>query len=329
MRSGVLRALDAALALGAAHCAPLPSDGAVEDGSALRQTEDQDVDAVLASNVPVRAPAGDDLAPVLRAVRSWTLRYVEYRDPSAPTRPDLVEPFKGFFMVALDASGAPLFVEATSFANEGVGSATKVDDVVGVVHTYLAVTTSTDASGKAAYDELTMGTADTETNAIATSTWLAREREHVAETARRGHVGASSSIRARALDPAKSVKCAVDIALIALMFSNPIVAILVQGSIDGAFALIEVTNGRARTGEAASSVGHSAVAATAGVIQLGAKVALSKSAYATAAGAAKTTFRVGLVGYAVYEVWDKGLVEGAKSLIPTSCKDAYASLNGP
>src|SRR5262249_16411996 len=78
--------------------------------------EGVDVDESIIEDVPA------DASPpkALGAVKSWSVHYVELRDPSNPDNPDPVDPFNGFFLIAKDANGAPIFFDTMALTDEGI-----------------------------------------------------------------------------------------------------------------------------------------------------------------------------------------------------------------
>ena len=114
----------------------------------LRQLESGvDVNEVIVEKVPA-TPAPDDALP---HVSSWTVRYVELRDPANPNNPDPTDPFNGFFLVANDASGTPLFFDTMALTDQGVA------------HFFFSFDTATDANGNASYVELPLVAAEGDT----------------------------------------------------------------------------------------------------------------------------------------------------------------------
>src|SRR5262245_28864746 len=113
-----LRILALVLTVLATACGSHPSDGAsnTSDDELRQLREGIDINEALVDLVPASAGAPASLA----AVKSWSVRYVELRDPQDPKSPDPADPFVGFFLVANDASDAPLFFDAMALTDGGV-----------------------------------------------------------------------------------------------------------------------------------------------------------------------------------------------------------------
>ena len=88
-------------------CSSSSGDGTTADQEGdLRQLQSGvDVNEIIVDKIAA-TPVPDSSLP---QVSSWTVRYVELRDPANPSNPDPTDPFNGFFLVANDAAGMPLF----------------------------------------------------------------------------------------------------------------------------------------------------------------------------------------------------------------------------
>lgn len=324
-------------------CAPVAEEGD-DESSALRAIEAQDINMVLVEDVPVDAPPSDAVAPAMKRVASWTLRHVEYRDKNDATKPDAAEPFKGYFLIANDRNGEALFLDAISIVDAKEG-------IHGTVHSFFSFATRPGEKGTFEYEELPLARSDdpaAQARVEATHAWLAGQRTLVAKALARRYdtavTSAATSTRATdlrplAIDKLAVAKCAADIAILVLTFTNPIAGFLIQAGVDGAFAVLEAATGENPTENAVSSGTNLALV---GVVK-GAEAAVTRSVAASlivaAAGkkVAVATAAVGAAGYVGYQVWDKGVVEGtkatgsgmaslAKALVPTSCQKAYESI---
>lgn len=331
------RALLLALVLGATAavgCAAPPIEAGEDQGEALRQIQAQDVNEVLVENVRVVQKPGADVAPALKRVASWTLRHVEYRDAANPEKQDELEPFRGYFLVANDADGNALFLDAISIVDK--------DGLEGSVHSFFSFASRANQAGIMEYEELPLAPGEdaaSQARSKATHAWLAAQRATVAD-ALRARFGATdaqtTSLHTLGLDKLQAMKCAADIALLVLTVTNPITGFLLQAGADGAFALIQAASGQGGT--------ESALDATAGValagVAKGAEMTITRSVAASilvVAGGAKVavlTAAVGATGYVGVQMWKKGVPEGGASgmkdivklLVPTSCQKAYASM---
>ena len=323
MRPSSLRALlrDGALSFVlalATACAGTPEDAA-GTGDALRELiAGVDVDEEIVARVPAGANAPDAFADV----RSWSLRYVELRDPARPDAPDPVEPFIGYFLIAQDASGAPLFFETMAVTDEGLA------------HYYFSVGTT-----GGSYREIPLVTpgddAAAERRVADTTAWLSAEKARVA-----GAVEKAFRVKPSSLGTLSGysvwrdrLKCAADLAVFALTLTNPLAFFAAQAVVDGAAALVDGTAGdgeKAHAYASGAAINGGIYGVSKGVGKVVARyVAKEKTAMLKRAGSPVLLVgMVGLIGYQAFMAGDaKGaLVATAKLLIPASCQAAYGEL---
>lgn len=315
MMIGVLTAF--AISLSGVACAPAEESDATEDElRAIR--EGVDIDESVIEDVP----AGPNAPEPLADVRSWSVRYVELRDPTNKEKPDPVDPFIGFFLIAKDAKGVPLFFDTMSLT-EG-----------GIAHFYFS--TKTDTDGNYVEIPLVAGKDDakSQARAKATADWLTAEKVRVGGVikAQQGADSTSSELRFGIAPLAYKewrdrVKCAADLAVFALTLGNPVAEYVAQAVVDGTAALVDMKFGEDPTENAKSAALNAAKGGVRKVVDKYVKEETLK--------AVKT---VGVVGVAVvatvivgYQAYDKGIEAAAKfaakevvkRLVPTSCQDVY------
>jgi hypothetical protein len=313
-----------ALPLGSGACtAPADADTDAESGE-LRAPSASDVDELLLDDV-----AADESPPeALAAVKAWSVRHVQLRDPNDPSRPDPVDPFNGFFVVAKDANGAPLFLDAMALTDEGVA------------HFYFSV--RTDEAGK--YIELPLLAAPRDQPAAArverNVNWLASEQKRLGMLIK-SSVAAdafTASLAPRAAHPwMAALKCTADLAVLALTATNPIAMLAAQAAVDGTFALVDAVAGN--DAAAASEATGAAVQATMATVALGVGKAVSHAVSLglvsnktvgtgkAVGGAGLVVAMVGAVGYQTYAHGAKaGLKTALDVLVPQSCQETYANL---
>ena len=321
-------ALAGAAASSTACSAPEEEMSAADEAELRALRAGVDINEALIENTP----AGPNAPAVFANVRSWDIRHVELRDPTNPGQPDPTDPFNGFFLIAKDVKGNPLFFNTLAMTDEGIA------------HFYFSF--ETDDAGN--YLEIpliaTEGDAESVQRVKATTEWLASEK------VRLGHVlkDTYADERASMISPVQGVqvqdwaawrnkvKCVAELAVFALTMTNPIAFFLAQAAVEGGFAIADavtksgdatkggvaaVTN--AALGGVGKGVGKAVSAAvTKGKITQGA-VNTAKKVGVRAVGVAM----VGAVGYQVYKHGvAKGLKEAVKMLIPESCQLAYAEV---
>jgi hypothetical protein len=325
--SGVLVAM--ALALGTGACSAAP-DAAADDVTAdeLRAPTKGDVDQVL-----LDAVAADATPPEgLRDVKSWSVHYVQLRDPKNPANPDPLDAFNGFFLIAKDATGTPLFFDTIALMDDGLA------------HFYFSV--KTDEAGN--YFEMPLMASSTDPAAVARVekkvSWLAAEKTRLGHLIESRYATAAAGTAAATIHPMDTkaqqwtagAECAADLAVLALTAASPITMLVAQAAVDGTFALVDAVSGSdgAQTNleNAATDVTMAGVAkgvgkavthaVTKGVVS-GKTVGTLKSA----GGPLVLVAMVGVVGYQMYEHGAKaGLKAAVNLLIPDACVKTYKNL---
>lgn len=307
-----------------------PFEEVESDGSdsALRQLQAGiDVDIPVIDGVALGSPA----PKVFERVRSWSVRYVELRDPKDPENPDPEAPFNGFFLIARDAEERPLFFDTMALTDQGVA------------HFYFSV--DTDARGNYLEIPLLAAPDDAEGRQRVEETvaWLGSERLHLASVIGQAFADDdATAVSPRSIQVQSwrkiftGAKCVADLAVLGLAVTNPITFFFAQAAVDGTFALVDAATG---TGDAADGAASAAAHATIGGVAKGVgRVVRSSVERGTiqqttvngarrAGGATLAVGMVGAIGYQAYENGARGALSTAiEMVVPQSCQETYRNI---
>jgi hypothetical protein len=339
MLQKLLKAMTFSLLVGAAACSTADSIFSSESGDLRALEAGVDIDVPLIQDFP----ADPNPPAAFTSVASWSLNYVAYRDPSNTSNPDPTDPFNGFFLIANDSSGTPLFFDAIALTGEGVA--------------HFVFSFQTDDAGS--YLEIPLVAASDDPNAAdlvnATVGWLMSEKTRVglaiqskysAGTQVDGSAVASQSlsIKAQSLgfrtesltDWENGLQCAADLAVLGLTITNPVAFFAAEAAVDGTFAVVNAVSG---TGGTEQNVGGAIVNASLAGVAKGVGSAVTKavasgaissgtvSALKLGGGAVALVGAAGAVGYQVYKNGIKaGLQTAIDAVVPQSCIATYKDI---
>jgi hypothetical protein len=301
------------------------SSSGSEDGALrqLQQGTDVDLTIPLGDNGAADLPADTNPPEALLSVKLWSVHYVELRAPANPDNPDPQDPFNGFFLIAKNAAGAPLFFDTIA----------SMDD--GIAHIYFS--TQTDADGN--YLEIPLVAAAEDADAAvrveAATDWLQSERVRIGAVIKDHYLAPASTTRSANISPQnlatwnEGIHCVASLANFCFVEAPP-VYFVTQAAIDGTFALVDAVSG---TGQPASdallaglSLGLGKTAVGGGIVR--AMGTVGTKVISATPGGLKTIGMVGAVGIALYERGNvkKALGDVLKTALPVSCVDTYKNL---
>ena len=257
---------------------------------------------------------------------------MQLRDPKNPALPDPVDAFNGFFLVAKDVNGTPLFFDTIALTDDGLA------------HFYFSV--KTDESGNYFEMPLLAAADDPDATALAAKkvSWLVAEKTrlgHLIESRYATATTATASATIRPMDTAAQewtagAECAADLAVLALTASSPITMLVAQAAVDGTFALVDAVSGAdgAKTGleNAATNATMAGVAKGVGkavshAVTKGSLSGKTVDSLKAAGGPALIVGMVAVVGYQMYEHGAKaGFAAAVNLLIPDACVKTYKNI---
>ncbi len=317
-----------AMAMSSTACSA-PDDDVLAEDDDLRAPREGDVDQVLIDSVAADSKPPEGLANV----KSWSVHYVQLRDPKNPANPDPIDPFNGFFLIAKDAKGTPLFFDTIALTDDGIA------------HFYFSLKTDTDGN----YFEMPLLAPSDDPEAAERVqkmvSWLVSEKTRLGRVIERIYetdpaVSAASSkltpMNVTAGQWKAGIKCAADLAVLALTFTSPITMLVAQAAVDGTFAIVDAVSGTGGTRQdlesAAANATMAGVAKGVGkaVNRAVRKGLISPKTAATAKSAGGPLVLVAMVGVVGYQMYDKGVKAGLKTavslLVPESCRQTYKNI---